>query len=165
MYVFDLNYRFTYANKALLDMWGKTSEETIGKTLLENGCEPWHAEMHEREINQIKEKTKQPIRGEVSFPHASLGWRVYDYIINPVLNAEGEVEAVAGTTRDITERKLSERALASNSEKLQIINEELAVANEEQAASNTNEQLEFLNQQLIEAKPPFLSFRNCEPKS
>ena len=107
MYVFGLDYRFTYANSALLSMWGKTWENAVGKSLLENGYEPWHAEMHEREIDQVI-ATRQPVRGEVGFPHATLGKRVYDYIFTPVINEQGEVEAVAGTTRDITERKLEE---------------------------------------------------------
>jgi PAS domain S-box-containing protein len=156
MYVFDLDYRFSYANSALLSMWGKTWDNAVGKSLLANGYEPWHAEMHEREIDQIK-ATKQPIRGEVSFPHATLGRRVYDYILTPVLNEQGEVEAVAGTTRDITERKQWEESLARSSEELQAINEEMATVNEEQAASNeelaaTNEELAFANQQLLEAR-------------
>lgn len=110
IYVFDLNYRFTYANKALLTMWGKTWDEAIGKNLLENGYEPWHAAMHEQEIDEVV-RTKQPIRGTVSFPHAVLGKRIYDYIFVPVINAEGEVEAIAGTTRDITEIKKAEEDL------------------------------------------------------
>jgi PAS domain S-box-containing protein len=107
MYVFGLDYRFTYANNALLSMWGKSYADSVGKSLLENGYEPWHAEMHEREIDQVV-ATRLPVRGEVEFPHAILGKRVYDYILTPVINAHGEVEAVAGTTRDITERKLDE---------------------------------------------------------
>lgn len=110
MYVWNLDYKFTYVNSALLAMWGKTYENAVGKTLLENGYEPWHAEMHEWEIDQVK-ATKQPVRGEVSFPHATLGRRVYDYILTPVINAQGEVEAVAGTTRDVTERKHQEQQL------------------------------------------------------
>lgn len=102
MYVFDLDYRFTYVNAALLTMWGKSAQDAIGKGLRENGYEEWHALMHEREIDQIK-LTKKSIRGEVAFPHAVLGKRIYDYILIPVINAYGEVEAVAGTTRDITE--------------------------------------------------------------
>ena len=104
IYVFDKDYRFTYANQALLTMWGKSWEDSIGKGLLENGYEPWHAQMHEREIDEVI-KTKQPIRGFVSFPHATQGNRIYDYIFVPVLDEEGEVEAIAGTTRDITELK------------------------------------------------------------
>jgi PAS domain S-box-containing protein len=140
MYVFGLDYRFTYANSALLSMWGKTWDNAIGKSLLENGYEPWHAEMHEREIDQVK-ATKQPVRGEVSFPHATLGKRTYDYILIPVINAQGEVEAVAGTTRDITERKLGEEAL-------QVLNEEMATSNEELVT--TNDELLQIQQLLQE---------------
>ncbi|HJW18791.1 MAG TPA: PAS domain S-box protein, partial [Flavisolibacter sp.] len=116
IYVFDLDYRFTYANKALLNMWGSTWERSIGKGLLENGYEPWHAEMHEREIDQVV-ATKMSIRGEVSFPHATYGRRVYDYIFVPVLGENGEVESVAGTTRDITELKLAELSLRESDER------------------------------------------------
>jgi PAS domain S-box-containing protein len=156
MYVFSLDYRFTYANSALLSMWGKTWDNAVGKGLLENGYEPWHAEMHEREIDQVK-ATKKPIRGEVSFPHATLGSRVYDYILTPVFNQHGEVEAVAGTTRDVTERKQWEQALAQSSEELQSINEEMASSNEELASTNeeltaTNDELQLLNRKLLAAQ-------------
>ncbi|MGN7810838.1 PAS domain-containing sensor histidine kinase [Flavobacterium sp. 22076] len=107
VYVFDLAYNFTYANKALLDMWGKSAQDAIGKGLRDNGYEEWHAVMHEREIDDVV-ANKKMIRGTVSFPHAELGRRVYDYIFAPVFNKQGEVEAIAGTTRDITEIKLAE---------------------------------------------------------
>lgn len=116
IYVFDLNYRFTYANEALLKMWGRSWDESIGKGLRDLGYEEWHAAMHEREIDQVV-KTKQSIRGEVFFPHATLGRRSYDYIFVPVLQPSGEVEAVAGTTRDITELKLAELALRESEAK------------------------------------------------
>lgn len=110
VYTFGLDYRFTFVNEALLEMWGRSLEDSIGKSLLEVGYEPWHAEMHEREIDQVV-ATRAPIRGEVAFPHATLGRRIYDYIFVPVTNSAGEVEAVAGTTRDVTERKQAEEAL------------------------------------------------------
>ncbi len=113
MYVFDLNYRFTYANQALLNMWGATWEDSIGKSLLEIGYEPWHAEMHEREIDQVV-ATRKSIRGEVSFVHASLGRRIYDYVFSPVVNENGEVEAIAGTTRDVTDLIVARQALEEN---------------------------------------------------
>ena len=105
-YVFDLNHRFTYANDVLLRMWGKSWEEAIGKTCLELGYEPWHAEMHNREIDQVA-ATGLPVRGEVPFA-GTFGRRIYDYILVPVFDADGKVEAVAGTTRDVTERKSAE---------------------------------------------------------
>lgn len=130
IYVFNLDYTFTYANQALLDMWGKSADEAIGNTLLQNGYEPWHAEMHEREIDRIV-LTKQPIRGEVAFPHAILGKRVYDYILNPVLDSDGNVVAISGTTRDVTERKLTELEKIRLSDDLAAINEELSATNED----------------------------------
>lgn len=108
-YVFDLNHRFTYANKVLLKMWNRTWEEAIGKNCLELGYEPWHAEMHGREIEQVIQ-SKQSVRGEVPFAGA-YGRRIYEYIFAPVLGPDGEVEAIAGTTRDVTERKQAEEAL------------------------------------------------------
>src|SRR6202453_2754032 len=88
-YVFDLNHRFAYANEGLLNMWGKTREEAIGKTCLELGYEPWHAALHDREIDQII-ATKKLIRGEVPFT-GTFGRRDYDYVLVPVIGADGEV--------------------------------------------------------------------------
>nr|MBP7967766.1 PAS domain-containing protein [Candidatus Woesebacteria bacterium] len=104
IYVFDLQYKFTFANEALLNMWGRTWKNSIGKRLSQLGYEPWHAQMHEQEIDHII-KTKQTVRGIVSFPHATLGRREYDYILTPVFNKKGDIEAIAGITRDITEIK------------------------------------------------------------
>jgi PAS domain S-box-containing protein len=114
-YVFDLNHRFIYANRALLTMWGKTWEESIGKNCLELGYEPWHAEMHDREIEQVI-ATRKPIRGEVPF-NGTNGRRIYDYIFVPVFGPGGDVEAIAGTTRDTTDRAIAEEALRHSEER------------------------------------------------
>jgi PAS domain S-box-containing protein len=108
-YVWNLQHRFIYANEGLLHMWGKTWNEAIGKNCLELGYEPWHAEMHDREIEQVK-ATKLPVRGEVPF-NGTMGRRIYDYLLVPVFDANGNVEAVAGTTRDVTDRKQLESSL------------------------------------------------------
>ncbi|MCC2973660.1 PAS domain-containing protein [Massilia sp. IC2-476] len=114
-YVFDLEHRFTYANEVLLKMWGRSWEESIGKNCLELGYEPWHAEMHGREIDQVR-ATRAPIKGVVPF-NGSFGRRMYEYIFVPVIGPDGEVEAVAGTTRDITERLQSEQSIRENEER------------------------------------------------
>jgi PAS domain S-box-containing protein len=116
VYVFDRNHRFVYANEALLHMWGKTRDEAIGRNCLELGYEPWHAEMHDREIEQVV-ATRRGIRGEVPFSGAD-GRRIYDYIFAPVIGAGGDVVAVAGTTRDITERQQAEQAIREQAQRL-----------------------------------------------
>lgn len=127
IYVFNLSYKFTYANKALLNMWGKSAEEAIGHGLRENGYEEWHAQMHEREIEEVV-ATKKSVRGTVSFPHAELGSRIYDYILVPVFSDRGEVEAVAGTTRDITEIKLAEERIQESENRFRNMIEQSPVA-------------------------------------
>ncbi len=107
--VFDLNLRFTYANDALLTTWGVEWHEAIGRNCLELGYEPRYAEMHDREIEQVI-ATGQPIRGEAPYWGTS-GLRTFDYILVPVFGENNDVEAVAGTARDITDRKQAEADL------------------------------------------------------
>ena len=107
VYVFDTEHRALYANAALLRTWGV--DDVRGKTWMELGYEQWHADLHDEEIDRVIH-TRAPIRGEIPFTGTN-GRRVYDYIFAPVLDAEGQVVAVAGTTRDITDRQADERAV------------------------------------------------------
>jgi PAS domain S-box-containing protein len=115
VYVFDRDHRFVYANAVLLQTWGRTWDEAIGRNCLELGYPDWHAEMHGREIEQVK-ATRRPVRGEVPF-EGTFGRRTYEYIFVPVLGPDGEVEAIAGTTRDITERKQFEDELLASQQR------------------------------------------------
>jgi PAS domain S-box-containing protein len=114
IYVFGLDHRCIYANEALVKTWGRG--DVRGKSWLELGYEPWHAEMHQREMEQVI-ATGQPVRNEIPFTGTN-GRRIYDYIFVPVFGPEGEVVAVAGTTRDITERKEVEQAKHEQAEQL-----------------------------------------------
>jgi PAS domain S-box-containing protein len=116
IYVFGLDHRFLYANEALLRMWGRTRDEALGKTCLELGYEPWHAEMHDREIEQVVAGRK-PVRGIVPFTGTN-GRRVYDYIFVPVLDQDDRVVAVAGTTRDVTDQQRTEQSIRQQARQL-----------------------------------------------
>src|SRR6185312_7787182 len=63
LYAFDLKGRFLFANRRLLEVWGVSAEDAIGKSLYELGYPQWHADMHMRELRQVIE-TGQPIKGE-----------------------------------------------------------------------------------------------------
>jgi PAS domain S-box-containing protein len=126
VHVFDLEGRFTYANDALLQMWGRSWEDAIGKTCLELGYPAWHAAMHQREIEWVI-ANKQSIKGEVPFT-GTHGTRVYEYILVPVFDGAGQVEAIAGTTRDVTDRKESEETVRKNQERYRQLVDSLPAA-------------------------------------
>ncbi|MCX2575396.1 PAS domain-containing sensor histidine kinase [Pedobacter sandarakinus] len=156
MYLFDLDYRFIYANEALLAMWGKKAEDAIGKGMLENGYEPWHAQMHKREIDQVV-LTGKPIRGEVTFPHAIEGTRYYDYIFTPVFGTDGKVRSIAGTTRDVTELRRALELLQLSSNDLGTTNEKLVEANVDLVSANglllvANDELKAAKKQVSKAQ-------------
>lgn len=112
-YTFDLEGNWIYANKPLLQLWGKTLQEITGKSSLELGYPP---ELAERLKQQVKEvvQTGQPLKGETYFTDAAGVEDYHEYIFSPVLNGEGTVTAVCGTTRLTTERKRAESMLRQN---------------------------------------------------
>ncbi|MEH2225271.1 YlcI/YnfO family protein [Nostoc sp.] len=106
IYTFDLAGRFTYVSPALLNLWQKTSDEALGKNFFELDYPTDLATRHQQQIEQTI-ATRQPLKDESSYTSA-IGTRAYEYIFVPLLGINGAVEAVAGVTRDITDRKLSE---------------------------------------------------------
>ncbi|MCF3648943.1 PAS domain S-box protein [Synoicihabitans lomoniglobus] len=109
-YSFDLQGRWIYANKPLLNLWGKSLEEITGKSCLELGYPPDLARTLESQIQQVIE-TKTAFRGETPYVSGDGKLDEHEYIFNPVLDASGNVTAVVGTTRLITARKKAEHDL------------------------------------------------------
>jgi len=103
VYIFDLNGCFTYVNRALLSLLQITLEAAVGKNFFELGYPTELAERLQSQIQQVIH-TKQPIRDTTPFTGPTGETRYYEYIFVPVLDAHGRVEAVAGSTRDITEQ-------------------------------------------------------------
>jgi PAS domain S-box-containing protein len=115
-YVFDLDGRFTFVNSRLLALWQRDASEALGKNFFELDYPPELAARLHRQIREVIE-TKQPVRDETPFTSA-VGERQYEYIFVPVFGASGAVEAVTGSTRDITERKEIEEALRRSERRL-----------------------------------------------
>jgi PAS domain S-box-containing protein len=109
-YVLDLSGRFTFANKTLLKLWDRSITDILGKSFRELGYEPAIADRLEREIQQVI-ATRCPLQNETLYDTPEL--RAYDYILVPVVDSDGNVEAVAGTTRDISKRKRIEIELTN----------------------------------------------------
>ena len=109
-YVFDLDGRFIYANCALANLLQRPVESMIGTTFFDLG---YPLELAARLQKQIQEVicTARQVRDETPFISAAGQVGYYEYIFVPVVGEDGKVEAVAGSTRDVTERKLAEQAL------------------------------------------------------
>jgi PAS domain S-box-containing protein len=109
-YLFDLEGRFRFVNPPLLALWGMSIEQAIGKTFFEL---PYPRELAERLHRQIQQviHDHSVVRDETRYVSPSGVDGYYEYIFVPVLAADGTLEAVAGTTRDVTERKQTELAL------------------------------------------------------
>jgi PAS domain S-box-containing protein len=118
-YLFDRDGNFLFANRRLLAVWGKTLEEVVGKNVYDLGYPQWHADMHMREIREVIEQ-KHAITGEVPYMAPTGIFGVYEYIFTPVIGADGEVEVIAGTTRDVTARKQAEDAQRRTAEQLRL---------------------------------------------
>ncbi|MGA2736956.1 MAG: PAS domain-containing protein [Bryobacteraceae bacterium] len=103
VYTFDLEGRFTYVNRALLSLWQKSLEEALAKNFFDL---EYPAELAARLQSQIQQviDTLQPVRDQTPFTGPTGETRYYDYIFVPVLDGNGRVRAVAGTTRDNTEQ-------------------------------------------------------------
>lgn len=107
-YILDLEGKFLYANKALADQCGNEAQQMLGKKIIEFGLVEV-AEMEQAIDKVIQEKAA--VRGEVRYRSQVGKTNFYEYILTPILDLEGKVEAIAGTERDVTERKSWEDAV------------------------------------------------------
>lgn len=105
IFIFDLDRKFTYVNKAGLEIYEMSRKMIIGKTYL-NLKFTFSKELHQWLKKVIR--TEKIVIGEVVHPTKAERKRVFEYILAPVLNKEHQVEAIVGISRDITERKASE---------------------------------------------------------
>jgi PAS domain S-box-containing protein len=102
-YVFDREGRITYVNQALLNLWQRELAGVLGKNFFELDYPPALAARLQEQIQCVFD-TGQTLRDETPYTGATGTTGYYEYIFVPVLNTQGLVEAVAGSTRDITAR-------------------------------------------------------------
>jgi PAS domain S-box-containing protein len=110
VYIIDRDGRFLYANKALLNLWGLTLDEAIGKNFFDLKYPDDLAAKLQGQIQQVC-ASRESLSDETEYISPSGVAGHYEYIFSPVLGADGTVEAVAGSTREITERKRAEAEL------------------------------------------------------
>jgi PAS domain S-box-containing protein len=108
--VFDLQGEFRYANKALLELFGMTLAEAVGKDFIDLKLPASLASRLQRQI-QLVIDSGQTLSDETAYESPTGVSGFYEYIFCPIFAADGSVEAVAGSTRDITKRKQIEEDL------------------------------------------------------
>ena len=108
VYILDPQGRFVYANESLLTWLRHESSEVIGRSVSETRYPKDWAVRLLRQLGQVVQ-SKRPIADEVVLHQPDAPDEHYEHILNPILAPNGQVEAVAGSTRNITERKRTER--------------------------------------------------------
>jgi PAS domain S-box-containing protein len=123
-YIFNREGRFVFINRALLNLWGLKLEDAVGKNFFDLKYPDELAARLQRQIQTVFE-TKAGLTDETPYTSPTGAGGYYEYIFRPVLDREGNVELVAGSTRDITERKRVESDLRKSEERLRTLTESL----------------------------------------
>lgn len=101
LYAFDREGRFVFVNKPLLDLWALKLEEAVGKNFFDLKYPDELAARLQRQIQQVID-TREGLSDRTPYTGASGVLGFYEYIFSPVFGADGSVEFVAGSTRDVT---------------------------------------------------------------
>ena len=126
-YIFDLQGRFTYVNRALLSLWKKPLEEAVGKNFFDLEYPDELAARLQRQIQEVIQ-TRKVLRDHTPYVGAAGETGYYEYTFVPVFGENGAVEAVAGSTRDVTDHIRMKQALALSEQKLQQVFSQAPVA-------------------------------------
>ncbi len=119
-----LDGRYLNANNELAQVYRTTDEKLIGAYPADFAVTPRTAKIVEDD--RVVSETKRPVSHEVSIEHPTRGRRDYHVVRSPVLDGQGELEAVGSFAMDITDRKEADatrdRALEQFAEAQEIAN-------------------------------------------
>ena len=118
-YICDRDCRFLFANQPLLNLWGITLEQALGKNFLELGYPADLARKLNRQAREVFD-TAKPVTGDTPYTSPTGLHGYYEYIFSPVFGSDGAVEFVAGCTRDVTGRRKTEEELRLLAQRLSL---------------------------------------------
>ena len=104
-FVIDSKGIFLYVNTAMSSLYQKPADEMVGKFIYDL---EQHLAPEEQTRIQLVLDTGKPCRGDMVFKNPSGREYFFEYIYTPIFDENGKVEAIAGNSRDITERKIAE---------------------------------------------------------
>lgn len=120
----DLDGRFLFVSHSYCKLFDRLEEELIGTSFL--------SMVHEDDRNT----TLEAMQALTAAPYSAVfeqrartrdGWRWVAWSDTALLDAEGNIYAIIGVGRDITERKIAERALIDSEKKLRTVISNLPV--------------------------------------
>ncbi|MES2757397.1 MAG: diguanylate cyclase [Pseudomonadota bacterium] len=106
-YILETNGAIIYANKAFADVFQKTPADMVGADFTAM-CKQFVRDIG-RQFKNVYQ-TGKTYRGEMHTLADTGQNRTYEYLLVPVFSPSGRCEAVAGSARDITERKAVEES-------------------------------------------------------
>lgn len=117
IFVKDLESRMILANPAVLRTVGKSAKEVLGKSNDEFFPDPESARMVMENDRRIMQSGTAAVLEEIF--QTSNGVRVFLSTKVPYRDADGRIIGLIGVTRDITGRKLAEKALKKSHDELE----------------------------------------------
>jgi PAS domain S-box-containing protein len=113
IFVMDLDGRFIFANRELEDLFGVSAGGLVGKT--REGFVPAEVRDQHRANDLQVIESRRPLTREEANEEAD-GVHTYLSVKTPLMDTDGRVFAVAGTSTDITGRRKAEEALRHEEE-------------------------------------------------
>ena|GEM_PF-2151548 len=113
-FLMDANGRLIACNERLASRFGKRSIEVLGQSVYD--LVPPDAVSHRKAIVNQVVSTKSQVRFEDRRSN-----RVYDHVVQPIVDADGCVTKVAVFTRDITEERTREDLLTESRERYRLL--------------------------------------------
>jgi PAS domain S-box-containing protein len=146
VYIFDSDGRFVFANKKLLDLWGLSTEQALGKTMRDLNY-PETVETALLDGVKCVFQTGEVVTNITHYTSSTGVEGYYENILSPIHGPNGKVAFVAGSSRDITMRKLAEQELRQLNDTL-----EAKVTERTKIAEARARQLQGLAIELIESE-------------
>jgi PAS domain S-box-containing protein len=121
---FDTGFRYLYCNSKIIQQFGQTLSEYLGKTPVEIN----DSESSEFKIESLKKAKEYRKEIEVEqFIKTLDNQKCYQTRIVPEFNETGEIESLLAITRDVTEHKEDELKLKASEEKYRTLIESINV--------------------------------------
>jgi two-component system sensor histidine kinase/response regulator len=115
----DIRGVYITSNKAFAKLLGRTADDVVGKTDLDIFPADLAVSFRERDADMVRAGTMTTNEEEITYPDGRVAQ--VETSKTPFIADDGELYGLIGVSRDITERKKTERVLAIERERLQRI--------------------------------------------